>query len=141
MTVDEVDILVDPLSECTEGDASGVLLPLELIELLYVADKDTGELTLGPTDEERVERGDLVGYTVFVEEVETDLQVVGLFVLRGDDDRVLIPELVFETLIDLVPVMEFVELLVTESLDVELLLEELVEEGLTEELDEVLGLP
>ena len=141
MTVDEVEILVEALSECTEGDASGVLLPLELIELVYIADNDTEELTLGPTDEERVERGDLVGYTVFVEEVETDLQVVGLFVLRGDDDRVLIPELVFETLIDLVPVMEFVELLVTESLDVELLLEELVEEGLTEELDEVLGLP
>jgi hypothetical protein len=88
-----------------------------------------------------VERRDLVAYTVFVGEVETDLQVVGLFVVRGVDDKVLIPELVFETLIDLVPVIEFVELLVTELVDVELLLEELVEEELTEELDEVLGLP
>jgi hypothetical protein len=139
--VDEVDILVEPLSECTEGDTSGVALSVELIELVYVADKDTEELGLVVCDEEREKRGDLVAYILFVGEVETDLQVVGLFVIRGDDDTVLIAELVFETLIDLVPVMEFVELLVTESLDVELLLEELVEEGLTEELDEVLGLP
>ena len=139
--MDEVDILVEPLSECTEGDTSGVALSVELIELVYVADKDTEELGLVVCDEEREKRGDLVAYILFVGEVETDLQVVGLFVIRGDDDTVLIAELVFETLIDLVPVMEFVELLVTESLDVELLLEELVEEGLTEELDEVLGLP